>query len=707
MVVSPRDEQALAAADRPRRRAQTWLFTLALVALVAGTVVGVVVARHRALESVERRAEEAAARAAALVETELARALSGLSGASAVVAPDGSLDTEAFSGFAADLLDTGEVGTLLLAAVQEEGTEPVRYPVLATVSEVPAPSRVGDDLGRDPTRRAAIRLAVRTHAPAVSQPLDLLLTGEQGIAVIRPLLWRAGPEPVARGVVATGIPLARLDRALQEAVGADAEVALVDSETPLVGPTFERRAKLAAAAVDVPGQRWTVAARHTGDPDFTVAWLLAVGGAAAIATMAALLLVTVRHQRRLADANAALVRGQERTRAGQEVAGRLARALSGSDVAAALFDHLPAAVGARSVVIATMDRGGALRVLGRDDTPDAEHPALGRPAPGSVVDSVLSRGEPAWLVSPLGWRNDELTTSLAAGGSALAVLPLAADEVVGVIAVAYPQFHIFADDEQALLQTVAVLAAQALARGRRYDAEHLAAVAFQRAALPDALPDLAGVTIAARYQPATHGATVGGDWYDVLPLEDDRVLLVVGDVVGHGMEAAAAMGRLRTAFQTVVAFDDDPAAVLRAVSQQVDAIPDAFAATVLAALVDLRTGEMRWCRAGHPPPLVLSAAGHELLDEPGLPPLGVAPDLAPPVHCRKLVPGERLVLYTDGVVERRDESLDRSFRRLGVVAEQLADLHPEEFCDALVEAMVPADEQADDLAVLVMRFEGA
>lgn len=700
MVASPRDERALTAADRPPRRAQTWLFTLGLVALVLGTVAGVLAARYRAVQNLDRRAEEAAAQAAAVLETELAHAVSGLSGAGAVVAPDGSIDVAVFQRFAADLFDAAEVESLVLAGVDDATGA---FPVLAVAPET-GPSLVGDDLATDPVERAVLDVAVRTGAPAVSDPLELLGSGGPGIAVVRPLLGADGRSAI--GVVGTGIPLARVTDAIGEAAGPGTEVSLVDDDVTVAGVAFDPREDVSRAPVEVPGQRWVVAVRPTGSADLTTAWLVGAGGGAAILAMAALLLVTVRHQRRLAAANALLARGQERSRAGQEVAGRLARALSGSDVAAALFDHLPAAVGARSVVIATADRGGVLRVLGRDDVHDADHPVLGRPEPGSALESVLTRGEPAWLVSPLGWRNDELTTRLAAGGSALAVLPLATGDVLGVIAVAYPQFHIFGEDEQALLQTVAVLASQALARGRRYDAEHDAAVAFQRAALPDALPTVPGMTVAARYRPATRGATVGGDWYDVLALDGERVLLVVGDVVGHGMVAAAAMGRLRTAFQTIVAFDDEPGAVLAAVSQQVDSIPDAFAATVLAAQIDLRSGVMRWCRAGHPPPLLLSAAGPELLDEPGLPPLGVSPELAPPVQCRKLRPGEWLVLYTDGVVERRDESLDRGFRRLGVVAEQLADLDPEEFCDALVEAMVPADEQSDDLAVLVVRYEG-
>ena len=122
-------------------------------------------------------------------------------------------------------------------------------------------------------------------------------------------------------------------------------------------------------------------------------------------------------------------------------------------------------------------------------------------------------------------------------------------------------------------------------------------------------------------------------------------------------------------------------------------------------MVDLETGTMTWCRAGHPPPVVVSAGTHHLLDDPGRPPLGFVSEEAPRVHERRLGPGDLLVLYTDGVVERRGEAIDEGFRRLGVVAESLSDLDPAEFSDALVEALVPG-EQADDLAVLVVRFDG-
>jgi serine phosphatase RsbU (regulator of sigma subunit) len=412
----------------------------------------------------------------------------------------------------------------------------------------------------------------------------------------------------------------------------------------------------------------------------------------------------MRHQRQLAVVNARLVEGEQRNLAVQAVAGRLARALSSDDVVAALVEELPLAVGARSVLVATVQPTGELRVLGEPDDLDGAT-ALEADRWAGVVAAALADGQPAWLQSPLVWRGDDGADWLARGGWALAVLPLSGEGVRGVLGVAYPRVHIFAEEEQALLDTVSVLAARALARGRRYDAEHDAAVAFQRAALPGELPQVSGLTIAARYRPAAHEATVGGDWYDVVVIDDHRVLVVVGDVVGHGMEAAAAMGRLRTAFQAIAPLRPDPGAMVQAVSHQVGTIPSARCTTVVCVVIDLAERAITWCRAGHPPPLLLGAAGVEVLDEKGMPPLGVTPDAEPVVQRRTLAAGDALVLYTDGVIERRGEPLDEGLRRIEVVAQELSDLAPEDFSDALVEALVPLDEQADDVVVLVVRLD--
>jgi serine phosphatase RsbU (regulator of sigma subunit) len=450
-------------------------------------------------------------------------------------------------------------------------------------------------------------------------------------------------------------------------------------------------------------RRWAIDDAAPGmDPDYSLAWFIAIGGGLSVVGLLVIFIVTERGQRRLYRANLALAEQEARGRAAQEVAGRLARALSSGDVVQALLDHLPTAVGGKGAAVAVLADAGLLELLDRD----GQGTPL-EPAPGSVIATVLERGEPAWLQSPLGWRGDAVADQLAEDGWAMAVLPLVAEELRGLLAVSYGRVHTFVDEERAQLETVGVLASRAFSRGQRYDAEHRAALAFQRSALPAALPEIQGMTIAARYEPGAHHAAVGGDWYDVIELGDDRVALLVGDVVGHGMAAAAAMGRVRTAFQTIAPLRQDPGAMVRTISGQVELIPDAMCSTVVCVIADLRSESIRWCRAGHLPPLRLRNGEADLLDGLGLPPLGVGLHLEPTVHHEPLERGDVVVLYTDGVVERRKEPIDDGLDRLRLVGEALADLGPEDFCKALVEAMVPAEEQTDDVAVLVMRFDGA
>jgi len=721
-------EQGAGSAPPPRlrRTAQVTLFSLALLVLVVGTLAGSLIARDRALDDVQERAQRTAATVAAVLEVELRQVAARMAGAGSVLGADGRPDPAVFAAFAADRVEGQRAGPMVLLDVvrgderaaweRERSLEitvvdggrlvaappsELHHPAVAVEGAPPGRSILGVDFGADPARRAAIDGARETGEAVVSAPLELASTGDRGVAVVRAV---AGPDGEVRGFVATAIPAGRLAEAVDDAVETESDVALLDGEEVVVGGTVDDLDEREVVPVAVPGRPWRVAVLPGAQPDFTVAWLVVAAGLVATLTVATLLVLTERHHRRMVRTNALLARSDERNRNVQDVAGRLARALTGSEVASAVLDHLPPAVGGSSAVVALMDRGGNLEVV----EPGAEPRVLPPPEAGTVVERVLSLREPSWLSSPLGWRGDPIATELAGGASALAVLPLLTEDVVGVLFVGYPQLHIFSAEEQALLQTVAVLAGRALARGRRYDAEHQAAVAFQRAALPDALPAIPGLAIAARYRPAVHGATVGGDWYDALRLADGRVVLVVGDVVGHGMTAAAAMGRLRTAFQTIVPFSVDPGAMLQAIGQQIDSIPDAFCTTVVSAVVDVDTGQIAWSRAGHPPPLIVSPSGaSRLLDAPCLPPLGVAPEQPAPVHREVLAPGEVLVLYTDGMVERREEPLDVGFRRLALVAEELVDLDIDELADALVEAMVPEEAQSDDLAVLVVRPEPA
>lgn len=719
-------------------RAQTWLFTFAIVGLVVATVVGVVLARADAEESVDGRAQRAADQAAVAVTSAVEGALASLAGAPVLVGEDGEVDRDAFDAFAGGLLAAEEVRSLALIVEVDDAERPAveallgapisvledgalvpapeadaHYPVVGFATAAAGVTALGLDYGGDPIRLAGVTAAAESGGPVVTQLIRSTASGRPGLSIIQPII-DPGPGGDVVGYVSTGLQVEPLAEQVATVAGAGITTTLVDGEEVLFGPEVDEPTEARRASVEVAGRTWHVLAQVDGGPDLALSWAIAAAGAVAVVALLGLVVVTERHQRQLGRANTMLALGSERSRAIQDLAGRLARALSGDEVATALLAHLPAAVGAASAAIATRSGSGWLELLGSGSGSGSGVGGVGGEAearaplhtdPGSKVEQALATREPAWLSSPLAWRDDEATAALAAGGWALALLPIDGEGVEGVLAVSYPSVHTFADDEKALLETVGVLAARALSRARRYDNEHGMAVTFQRAALPSDLPVVPGLSIAARYRPGTEWATVGGDWYDVVVVDDHRVVLVVGDVVGHGMQAAASMGRLRTAFQTIAPLEPDPGRMVEAISAQVAMIPDAFCTTVVCLVVDLDARTLTWCRAGHPPPLLIDQQGGRLLDEEGLPPLGVLPDEVAPVHRHDLAGHESLILYTDGVIERRGESLDEGFRRLEVVAGDLVDLEPEELIDALLLALVPSQEQADDVVLLVVRFD--
>lgn len=668
--------------------------------LSTATIIGFLAAQNEAREMSDRRAGRAADRGAAALATEVERVILRFQAAGVLLDDAGAPGVDVFTPFARSLLRAGDIQGLLL--VQEDATGVGRgFSVLASMPGGRSITAV--ELRADPIRRAAIEAALSSGEPAISATGPLVDHTGRGFTVAYPV---SGSRPSV--ALVTGLPQEQIEALVRASVGTDEAVALVDDDQTVFGPTFGRRDRIATAEVDVGGRQWTVVVRSDDNADLTTALLLAAGGAAAILAMAALALVTRRNQRSLGRANDLLSTGEQRSLAVQDLAGRLAQALTGEDVITALVLHLPAAVGAGSAALATADDTGVLE-LAAPTGPGGRRGdavALANASESELLASTILHHAPAWLSSPLAWRDDPAVMTLAAGGDALALLPLVANDVTGALAVSYRQVHIFGDQEKSLLQTVALLAGHALARGKEYDTQRKAALAFQREALPTELPDIDGLTVAARYRPAAVRDTVGGDWYDVLVIDERRVVLVVGDVVGHGILAAATMGRLRTAFQVIASMSTDPGAMVRAMSHQVDFIPNAFCTTMVCAVVDLDTGSMTWCRAGHLPPVAVGRAGATLLDGRGLAPLGVAPNADAPVHHHDLGAGGLVVLYTDGVIERRGESIDEGLRRITLVAENLGDLHPTAFADALIEALVPAADQHDDVAVLVVRYDG-
>ncbi|GAA4551968.1 SpoIIE family protein phosphatase [Pseudonocardia xishanensis] len=242
-------------------------------------------------------------------------------------------------------------------------------------------------------------------------------------------------------------------------------------------------------------------------------------------------------------------------------------------------------------------------------------------------------------------------------------------------------------------------------RERLLAAEREIAETLQRSLLPRALPELERLAAAARYMPSAEHAQPGGDWYDLLPLDDGaRVALVVGDVVGHGPAAAAVMGQLRSAVAAYLLDGHGPAAALERLDRFAVRVADAGGSSCACLVLDLRDGALTWATAGHPPAVLAEQDGSaRLLAGPAGAVLGLRPREPYRDSHGVLPPGGSLVLYTDGLVERRGEVLDVGLSRLVRLAGAAADLPPEELASALVSGSLGEQGPADDVALVVVR----
>ncbi|MFJ5234718.1 SpoIIE family protein phosphatase [Kitasatospora sp. NPDC088391] len=294
----------------------------------------------------------------------------------------------------------------------------------------------------------------------------------------------------------------------------------------------------------------------------------------------------------------------------------------------------------------------------------------------------------------------------------LIAVPLAAgDALLGIATFwrARPR-PAFDEEDRTLAEELTARAAVLVDNARRYTREHTMAVALQHSLLPAGLPQQQALEVASRYLPAHAG--VGGDWFDVIPLSGARVALVVGDVVGHGVHAAATMGRLRTAVHTFASLDLAPDELLGHLDALVNRLDQEHpgaghperpitGATCLYAVYDPVGRRCTLARAGHPPPAVVHPDGRvEIPDLPAGPPLGITG--LPYESCElELAEGSSLVLYTDGLVESRDHDPDHGLKLLRTALARPG-RDPRQTCQDLLDALLP-DTPADDIALLVAR----
>ena len=276
-----------------------------------------------------------------------------------------------------------------------------------------------------------------------------------------------------------------------------------------------------------------------------------------------------------------------------------------------------------------------------------------------------------------------------------------------LVALTDPERRPYDEDDAAFVRKLAERVGVVFARARLREEEHQVALRLQQALLPEGVVRRSGVEIAARYEAGSDLLEVGGDWFDTFALADGQLGLAVGDVIGHGLDAAAAMGRLRVALAALAPHAEGPGRLLSHLDAFAVGPDGADFATACCAVLEPSTGALRYASAGHPPMLVVSADGDATWLEGGRStPLYGRPRPDRPESSCVLDAGALLVLYSDGLVERRREPLAVGLERLEQAARRWRDEPIAKLCDRLVAELGVETARFDDVVVLCGRLTG-
>jgi serine phosphatase RsbU (regulator of sigma subunit) len=428
----------------------------------------------------------------------------------------------------------------------------------------------------------------------------------------------------------------------------------------------------------------------------------------------------VARTRELEQANAELRATSDRERrTAQQLAGlaatvsALSVAESRSELLRQMFRHARRALRADVLAVALLEQGGShLAVVDSRDGP--EHPGLRLPLRSPVPMAAAAAGQPLYQRDA----GEDASAAPVPGLRAWAALPLRfGRRPLGSLTVGWEKPQSLDDDDLSVIDAFAAQCSQAVNRVARRETERRQARAtrslaesLQRSLLTNP-PELEHLDIAVRYRPAAQEVLIGGDWYDAFVSPGGDTTLVVGDVTGHDWTAAAVAGQLRNMLRGIASALDhrDPDQVLSALDRALSETGIATLATAVVARVEEPPLGMpgvarilRWSNAGHPPPLLLGPDGTaSLLERPANVLLGVERDTPRRHHTVALSPGATVVLYTDGLVEHRDATLDDGLARLLAIAPDLAARPVSELCDEILDRMAP--DLTDDIALLALR----
>lgn len=390
----------------------------------------------------------------------------------------------------------------------------------------------------------------------------------------------------------------------------------------------------------------------------------------------------------------------------------LSQAITVQDVTRVMTQLARPSLGAENLVLG-LEEAGRLTIVGET----AVAPALSHlREPAHAVMALAALQEQALFIEDLSRHRGLGFAELAASGDvpprSWVVLSLGStDRITGACLIAFAGPRTFDAGERTFYTAVAVILTQSLERARLFDTEHQRATDLQKAMLPRHLPALDSLKVHSRYLPGTQGMHIGGDWYDVLPLRDGTAALVIGDVQGHDAHASAVMGQLRVALRACAEAGLPPGALLGQVNRVLcDLDTDRFA-TCTYLVLDPKGGTLHGARAGHLHPLRIRRGEVSEIVLAGGPPLGVDPAAEFPSNVTGMDADEALVLFTDGLVERRDADID------ACVSDMIDDIHrwrrpgePGTDLGELVDFLARRDapERIDDVALLaVQRVDGA
>ncbi len=388
----------------------------------------------------------------------------------------------------------------------------------------------------------------------------------------------------------------------------------------------------------------------------------------------------------------------------------LARAVTSAEVADALCAHAVATSGLRRASLLVARRGQGFTLLGSagyDDDMRAAVRHIGWDTPHPAPRTLL-KGSPVFVTGAEKIRAQfpgVVRTALREAATAAALPIRVGDEPVGTLVVWDSEPRPWDRLQRDVLTGLTIQGGQALRRAQAYEEEANAAATLQRSLLPPSLPHHDHITMAARYVSGERGLKVGGDWYDCVEISDRQVALVVGDVMGKGLRAAALMGQIRTSLRSLAIADPSPAAVLNGMDRLAETLDPDEIATVVYVLLDVDQSVARVARAGHLPPILVDPEGHAtLLEGGGSPPLGspVSERLEDEVAVAS---GSTFVLYTDGIVEDRVTGLDRLPEFIQTV-ERVVAAHGQDIDQVAKELLAQTSDpqREDDIALLLARF---